>query len=211
MTRSAFLPDEVEALVALGELQRAERLLEILEAYGRCSGLAWPLATAARCRGLLLAAEGEIDGAMRALEEALTHHASLEMPLELARTLLVCGQVQRRQKRKRAARDSLVRALDLFERSGAALWAKRADEELGRVGVRPRAPQNLTTAERRVAELAARGLTNQEVAAAAFLSHKTVEANLTRIYRKLGIRSRAELGVRLAEHRGARDGQHSDA
>jgi DNA-binding NarL/FixJ family response regulator len=209
MTRSAFLPDEIEALVALGELQRAERLLEILDAYGRSSGLAWPLATAARCRGLLLAAEGEIGGALRALEEALTHQASLEMPLELARTLLVCGQIQRRQKRKRAARDSLVQALDLFERSGAALWAKRAREELGRVGVRPRAPQDLTAAERRVAELAAGGLTNQEVAAAAFLSPKTVEANLTRIYRKLGIRSRAELGVRLAERSGAPGGQRS--
>jgi DNA-binding CsgD family transcriptional regulator len=86
---------------------------------------------------------------------------------------------------------------------GAALWAKRAREELGRVGVRPRAPQHLTAAERRVAELAASGLTNQEIAAAAFMSRKTVEANLTRVYRKLGIRSRAELGVRLAERDGA--------
>jgi DNA-binding CsgD family transcriptional regulator len=200
---SAVLPDEIEALVALGELRRAERLLEILEANGRSSGLAWPLATAARCRGLLLAAQGETDGALRALEEALSHHAGLEMPLERARTLLVRGQVQRRQRHKRAARDSLAQALELFERSGAALWAKRAREELGRVGVRPRAPQGLTGAERRVAELAASGLTNQEVAAAAFMSRKTVEANLTRIYRKLGIRSRAELGVRLAERNGA--------
>jgi DNA-binding CsgD family transcriptional regulator len=75
--------------------------------------------------------------------------------------------------------------------------------------VRPRAPQDLTAAERRVAELAASGLTNQEVAAAAFLSPKTVEDNLTRIYRKLGIRSRAELGVRLAEYSGAPGGQRS--
>jgi DNA-binding CsgD family transcriptional regulator len=190
---------------------RAERLLEILEAYGRSSGLAWPLATAARCRGLLLAAQGASDGALRALEEALAHHAGLEMPLERARTLLVRGQVQRRHKRKRAAWDSLAQALELFERSGAALWAKRAREELGRVGVRPRAPQHLTAAERRVAELAVSGLTNQEIAAAAFLSRKTVEANLTRVYRKLGIRSRAELGVRLAERDGAQDGQRNGA
>ena len=203
LTLSADMPDEIEALIALGEFQRAERLLEKLEAYGRSSGIAWPLATAARCRGLLLAALTETDGALRALEEALTHHAGLEMPLELARTLLACGQIQRRHKRKRAARDSLAHALDLFERSGAALWAKRTGQELRRVGVRPRAPQGLTAAERRVAELAASGLTNQEVAAAAFLSPKTVEANLTRVYRKLGIRSRAELGVRLAEHRDA--------
>jgi len=208
---SAALPDEIEALVALGELQRAERLLEILQTYGRSSGLAWPLATAARCRGLVLAAQGETDGALGALEEALAHHAGLEMPLERARTLLVYGQVQRRHKRKRAAWDSLAQALELFERSGAAQWAKRAREELGRVGVRPHAPQRLTAAERRVAELAASGLTNQEVAAAAFMSHKTVEANLTRIYRKLGIRSRAELGVRLTEHSGALGGQRTDA
>jgi DNA-binding CsgD family transcriptional regulator len=77
--------------------------------------------------------------------------------------------------------------------------------------VRPYAPQGLTAAERRVAELAASGLTNQQVAAAAFLSHKTVEANLTRIYRKLGIRSRAELGVRLAERSGAQGDPRSDA
>jgi DNA-binding CsgD family transcriptional regulator len=207
----ADLPNAIEALVALGELQRAERLLEILQAYGRSSGLAWPLATAARCRGLLLAAQGASDGAQRALEEALDHHAGLEMPLERARTLLVCGQIQRRHKRKRAAWDSLAQALELFERAGAALWAKRAHEELGRVGVRPRAPQGLTAAERRVAELAASGLTNQQVAAAAFMSHKTVEANLTRIYRKLGIRSRAELGVRLTEHSGAQSGQRTGA
>jgi DNA-binding CsgD family transcriptional regulator len=208
---SAALPDEIEALVALGELQRAERLLEILEANGRSSGLAWPLATAARCRGLLLAARGESDGALRALEEALAHHAGLEMPLERARTLLVYGLIQRRHKRKRAAWDSLAQALELFERAGAALWAKRTRGELGRVGVRPHAPQGLTAAERRVAELAASGLTNQQVAAAAFLSHKTVEANLTRIYRKLGIRSRAELGVRLAQRNGAQGDPHSDA
>jgi DNA-binding CsgD family transcriptional regulator len=198
---SRFLPEEIEALVALGELQRAERLLDMVDADGRRTGVAWPLAGAARCRGLLLAAQGETDGALQALEEALRHYAGLEMPLEVARTLLVSGQIHRRHKRKRVARDSLAQALDLFERSGAALWAKRAREELGRVGVRPHAPQDLTAAERRVAELAARGLTNQQVAAAAFLSPKTVEANLTRVYRKLGIRSRAELGVRLVERR----------
>jgi DNA-binding CsgD family transcriptional regulator len=196
---SADLPDEIEALVALGELQRAERLLAMIDAYRRSTGLAWPLAAAARCRGLLLAAQGQTDRALQTLEEAITRYAGLQMPMELARTLLVCGQIQRRHKRKRAARASLARAMELFETAGAALWAERAREELGRVGVRPSAPQSLTATERRVAELAARGLTNHEVAVAALLSHKTVEANLTRVYRKLGIRSRAELGVRLAE------------
>jgi DNA-binding CsgD family transcriptional regulator len=203
---SADLPDAIEALVGLGELQRAGRLLDMIDAYGRSTGLAWPLAAAARCRGLLLAAQGQTDLALQALEEAITHYAGLQMPLELARTLLVCGQIQRRQKHKRAARASLARALELFETAGAVLWAKRARLELGRIGLRPTAPQGLTAAERRVAELATRGLTNQEIAAAAFLSSKTVEANLTHIYRKLGIRSRAELGLRLAERDAAPGG-----
>jgi DNA-binding NarL/FixJ family response regulator len=206
-----FLPEEIEALVALGELQRAQRLLDMLDAHGRSTGQAWSLAAAGRCRGLLLAAQGETDEALQALEEALSHHARLDMPLELARTLLVRGQIHRRHKRKRAARDSLAQALELFERSGAVLWAARAREELGRVGLRPRGPRELTPAERRVAELAASGLTNQQVAAAAFLSAKTVEDNLTRVYRKLGIRSRAELGVRLAQRNDAPGGQRSGA
>jgi DNA-binding NarL/FixJ family response regulator len=80
------------------------------------------------------------------------------------------------------------------------MWAEQARAELGRVGLR-RAPDELTPTERRVAELAATGLTNREVASAAFMSPKTVEANLARVYRKLGIASRAELGARMADER----------
>ena len=88
-------------------------------------------------------------------------------------------------------------AASIFERIGAPIWAGQARRELDRVGLR-RAPDELTVSERRVAELAASGMTNREVARAAFMSPKTVEANLSRVYRKLGIRSRAELGVRMA-------------
>ena len=97
-----------------------------------------------------------------------------------------------------AARELLERALVIFEAAGAVLWAERARGELERVGLRRAAPDQLTESERRVAELAASGLTNREVAAQLFMSPKTVEANLARAYRKLGIRSRAELGTRLA-------------
>jgi DNA-binding NarL/FixJ family response regulator len=111
----------------------------------------------------------------------------------------VLGRVQRRTRRKAAAKQSLERALEIFEELPAPLWAQRARDELGRIGLRRAAPGELTASERRVAELAAAGLTNREVAARLFMSPKTVEANVARAYRKLGIRSRAELGARLAD------------
>jgi DNA-binding NarL/FixJ family response regulator len=132
------------------------------------------------------------------LERVLGEQAGLSRPLEVARTLIVKGQLERRRKQKRPARESLERALELCEEIGATLWAERARSELARLG-QVAAPDVLTASEARVAQLAASGLTNREIAASAFVSQKTVEANLSRIYRKLGIRSRAELGVKLAE------------
>jgi DNA-binding NarL/FixJ family response regulator len=97
-----------------------------------------------------------------------------------------------------SAKDSLDGALATFDELAAPLWAAKARAELARLGLRRGASDDLTESERRVAELAASGLKNREVAAALFMSPKTVEANLARAYRKLGIRSRAELGARLA-------------
>jgi DNA-binding NarL/FixJ family response regulator len=125
-------------------------------------------------------------------------HERMSMPLELGRTLLVRGQLERRARQKAKASRSLQEALAIFERVGARLWARRASSELARLGLRRSAPGQLTTSERRVAELAASGLKNREVAAQLFISQKTVEANLARVYRKLEIGSRAELGARLA-------------
>jgi DNA-binding NarL/FixJ family response regulator len=119
-------------------------------------------------------------------------------PFEHGRTLLVAGRVQRRARQKAAARSSLEQAIAIFDALPAPLWAERAREEIARLGKRPAARHDLTETERRVAELAAKGLKNREVAAQLFVSPKTVEANLARIYRKLGIHSRAELGARLA-------------
>lgn len=95
---------------------------------------------------------------------------------------------------------TLREALSAFEDLGVELWAGRARAELGRaaVGLIPRAAE-LTTSEHRVAELAASGMTNRDVAATLFISAKTVEANLARVYRKLGIRPRAELGLRMSQ------------
>ena len=121
------------------------------------------------------------------------------MPLELARTQLVRGVLERRARRRGDAKRSFEQALAIFERAGARVWAERARAELDRLGLRRSSGEELTEAERRVAELAAGGLTNREVAAALYMSPKTVGANLTRIYRKLGINSRAELGARMAK------------
>jgi DNA-binding CsgD family transcriptional regulator len=190
--------NHVEAVIGLGDLDRAETLLRRFDGWGRASGRPWALATAARCQGLLLAARGDTDGAVQALEEALGHHQQLPMPFELGRTLLVAGQVQRRAKRKKIAKQHLQRALDIFESLPARVWAERARSELSRLGLPPPAPRTLTATEERVAALAAVGHTNRQVAAALFLSPRTVEANLARIYAKLGITSRAELGAAMA-------------
>ena len=193
-----FLPDALEALIALGAVDRAAALLAMLDDRGRALDRPWALATAGRCRALLLAARGELDGAAAAADGALAEHDRLDMPFELARTLVVHGVVERRRRRRSRAKASFERALELFESMGARLWAERARLELGRVGIRRSAPGDLTAGERRVAVLTAGGLTNREVARALSISPKTVEANLSRVYRKLGITSRAELGARMA-------------
>ena len=191
-------PDLVEAVIRLGDLERAGRLLAELEQRGRIFPRPWILAATARCRGLLLSARGDLDGARAAMEEALGHHARLEMPFERARTLLAWGRLLRRRKERREARAALDETLAVFEQLGARVWAERARAELARVPVR-RAPKDLTATEETIAGLAASGLTNRAIAERIFVSPKTVESNLARVYRKLGIRSRAELGRAMAE------------
>ena len=171
-------------------------MLERLEERGRTFPRLWITATLPRTRALLLADEGEVEAALSELD-ALDLDVAAQLPLDLGWTLLVRGRLERRARRRGAAAGSFAEALAIFERLGAPGWAEQARVELDRVGLR-RAPAELTATERRVAELAAAGLTNREVAARAFMSPKTVEANLARVYRKLEIHSRAELGARLA-------------
>jgi DNA-binding CsgD family transcriptional regulator len=192
------VPDEVEALVALGKVQQAESLLQVFEAPAIALRRTWALATAARCRALVEAARGDTHAATAAIDEALSHHRDVGEPFELGRTLLVAGQIYRRNRQKRAAKEALDRALDLFEQLQAPLWAAKARAELARVGIRPSAPLGLTQTEQRVAQLVAEGKTNREVAAELFVSRRTVEDNLSRIYRKLGVRSRAQLARTFA-------------
>ena len=191
---AAFIPDAVEAMVGLGRLDEAERLVDVLEDNGRRLDRPWMLAVGARSRALVLAARGDIDGALAASQRAIDEHPRLAMPFEHARSYLLLGQIQRRDRRKEAASASVTKALAIFEDLGTTLWINRARAEMTRTHFGPRPRTVLTPSEERVAEIAATGKTNRDVASALFISPKTVEANLGRVYRKLGINSRAELG-----------------
>jgi DNA-binding CsgD family transcriptional regulator/KaiC/GvpD/RAD55 family RecA-like ATPase len=196
---AGYVPDAVEAMVALGRGADAEPLIKALETNGRRLDRPWMLAIGARCRSMSLAAEGDIKAASLMAEQAMTEHDRLQMPFERARTQLLLGQLQRRQRQKISATATLTEALQAFTGMGNPLWADRARVELTRTKVAPTHDHKLTPSERQVAELAASGMTNRDVATALFISPKTVEANLARVYRKLGIKSRAELGRHFGE------------
>jgi len=190
---------DLDALVELGQLDQAAALAEELAARGRALDRPFALATAARARGLVLAARGDVDGALAELERSLAEHDRLGWPFERARTLLALGVVLRRGKQKRAARQTLAQALALFDGLGARLWSAKTTAELARIGGRAAGTGALTPTERRVAELVAEGRTNREVADLLFLSAKTVAAHLTSAYAKLGVRSRTELAHSLRD------------
>jgi DNA-binding CsgD family transcriptional regulator len=188
--------DAIEAALTVGDVRRATTWVEQFEQQAARSRIPWSLAVSARCRALLDAGNGDLEAAEAALERALVAHERCPMPFERARTLLAQGQVLRRSKQRRRARAALEEAIALFERLGGDPWTARAREELQRVRGRT-APDDLSPTELRIAELAASGLTNTAIAAEAFVTQKTVEANLARAYRKLGIRSRAQLAHAL--------------
>ena len=192
-------PDTIETLVALGELERAGNYLERFA--GSAERLDSPLARAGalRCRGLLSAAEGRPEEAFEAFERSLAD--AERFPLERARTLLGLGTVRRQNQQKKAAREALEQALALFDTLGARLWAEKARAELKRISGRTPASEALTETERRVAELAALGRSNKEIAAELYMGLSTVEAHLSHVYRKLDVR-RAGLAARLTPPQG---------
>jgi DNA-binding CsgD family transcriptional regulator/tetratricopeptide (TPR) repeat protein len=194
-----YMPNEVEALIGLGDLEAADRMLAVLEERARALDRISMRAAAARCRGLLAAAQGDLEMARSSVEEALVQHARLEEPFELARTLLVQGTVERRALARGAARTSLHQALELFDELGAALWSERAADELARIPGRSPASSELSETEQRVADLVTQGLSNKEIAARLYVTVRTVEAHLSKAYRKLGIHSRTELAARLGD------------
>jgi DNA-binding CsgD family transcriptional regulator len=190
-------PEWIEACVGAGDLSTARDVLVRLEQRHERLPRPWTRLGLARARVLLASAEGHDTEEL--IAELRTVIATLEpdvLRFERARAMLIAGLAHRRARRKRAAREALLRAADAFAAIGAGGFAARARAEAERTGTR--ATTSLTSSELRVAELAATGGTNREIAEALFISPKTVEANLARIYRKLDIGRRAELASALA-------------
>lgn len=191
-------PDLVEALTQLGETDEATAVTERLATLAHEQEHPWGLATAERCRGLVRLASNDYDAAAPALSDAASAYEELGLRFDQARTLLALGRGERRLKKWGAARASLEQAAAVFDEIGAPGWAELARSELARVGARrPQPAGELTPAEARVAELAAEGLSNKEIAQALFISVYTVERHLKHVYAKLGIRSRGQLAQRL--------------
>jgi DNA-binding NarL/FixJ family response regulator len=196
---ASYVPDAVEAMVALGRLDDALPLIDMMERRGAEVDGSWLSALAARCRSMALAADGDLTAAEEALHRAMKHHDRLPMPFERARTQLFLGQVLRRQRRKNLAMTTLREALATFTELGTPLWADRARAELKRTDAPRTGASDLTPSELRVARLAASGMTNKDIASALFISPKTVEHNLSSVYRKLAVRTRSELARRAGE------------
>jgi DNA-binding CsgD family transcriptional regulator len=192
------LPDAVEALARSGDAAAAAELLERLDRQAASVDSAWALTAAERSRGLLLLTEGKTKAAASLLADAAESFDELEHRPDAARAVLARGQALLRGGRRTRAFDALTEAQKRFADMGARLWAARAEEELERV-VTNRSSGQLTVAERRVAALVAQGRKNREIAQELFVTVATVEGHLTRVYAKLGIRSRSELARLVIE------------
>lgn len=192
------LADDVEALVALGQVDKAEALVERLEAWARRVARPSVLGAANRCRGLLFVAQDDDASALAAFERAALAEEHSQLPFERAHTLLALGAHQRRVRQRSLARDTLGRAAAIYSKLGSAMGLQRAQAEIARIGGRRGSGDELTPTERQIAELVAEGRKNREVAAALVVTERTVEAALTTIFRKLEVRSRTELARKLA-------------
>jgi DNA-binding NarL/FixJ family response regulator len=193
-----ILPDAVEAAASAGDVDGAGELLERLERQAETSQSAWALAASRRARGAVLLSRGDADEAAAALRSAAEDLDALGFTPDACRAQLLLGRAFLRAGHRSRAAEVLARSRDRFRAMEAVLWGARATEELERAAP-GRAVGELTPVEARVTDLVARGLRNREVAATLFMSVATVEAHLTRIYRKLGIRSRAELSRLVAD------------
>ena len=196
--RFPVLPDLVDALVAAGELDHAATAACEQRRIARGLNRPWVRALSARCDAVIADARGQEAVAVAAFERALREHRLQDRPLDRARTAFAYGVLHRRRRRKLRARELLEAALAVFNAAEAAPWAERTRVELGRIGGRRAAPAGtLSATEAEIARLVAAGRTNSEVAAALHLSARTVEWNLSKLYRRLGVRSRTELAGAL--------------
>ena len=191
-----FRHDYVEAMVHVGEIDQARRVADEVAADAQRAQLIGGEALALRCEALVANASGRVDAAAELVCRAVTAHDGPFLAFERARTQLLAGAILRRASRRTEARQHLEAAAATFDELRAEPFAARATAELNRLGTR-RVESGLTASEQRVADLVASGRTNAEVASELFVSLRTVESNLTRIYRKLGLRSRTELAARM--------------
>ena len=190
--------DLAEALADAGRPEAAREVTGLLAGLAAAQQHPWGLATAARSAAIVTLAEGYDEAAAAGLAQAAAAYQALGLDFDAARALLVLGRAQRRAKKRAAARQSLGQARAGFGQLGCPGWARAAAAELDRVSGRRAAPGGgLTPGEQRVAELAASGLSNREIAAQLYLNVATVEAHLSRAYAKLGVRSRTQLARRL--------------
>jgi DNA-binding CsgD family transcriptional regulator/tetratricopeptide (TPR) repeat protein len=196
-------PDAVTALLAVGNLDEADRLTAELDASTERNRLPWSTVMADRCHGLLRTFAGDTPGAAAALERALAGHERLPMPFEEARTRLLYGMVLRRAGRRGDAKRELEAARTVFLRLGTPVQAEQARTELASIGGKPGSDRDLTATEQRIIALAGAGQTSREVASALFMSVRTVDSHLGHIYRKLGLRSRTELALWASTQRTA--------
>jgi DNA-binding NarL/FixJ family response regulator len=191
--------DLVEALAETGRPEQANEVIARLGELALKQQHPWGLATWKRSQAVVKLVDSHDQPAAAELAQAATAYHTLGLDFDSARALLFLGRVERRSKKRAAARRSLEQARSAFERLGCPGWAEQASEELGRISGRRAAPDDsLTASERKVAELVAAGLSNKEVAAQLFISVYTVEAHLSNVYAKLGIRSRTQLAHRLS-------------
>jgi DNA-binding CsgD family transcriptional regulator len=191
-------PELVEALVELGELDEARAVTERLRRLSAEQRHPWGLVSARRCEAVVRLAAAYDEEASGTLEQAAGEYGQLGLRFDQARTLLTGGRLHRRHRKWAVARRLLGDALAAFEKLGSPGWAALARSELERVGGRRAGAEGaLTVAERRVAELAASGRSNKEIAQALFVTVNTVERQLGRVYAKLGVRSRSQLAGRL--------------
>jgi len=191
--------DLAEALAETGQVEAAAAVIGRLARLAAAQDHPWGLATTDRAKAVVVLAGGYDDAAAAQLAGAAGAYRALGAGWEAARALLVLGRAQRRAKKRAAARESLGQARAGFEQLGCPGWAQAAAAQLDRISGRRAAPAgDLTPGERRVAELAAAGLSNKQVAGRLYLSDRTVEAHLSRAYAKLGVASRAQLARALA-------------
>jgi DNA-binding CsgD family transcriptional regulator len=203
MTEPCMVPwhgAAIEAYIAAGELERATELVAWLEEICRPLPCQAPRAVAAWGGAMVAWRRGQLDAAEEGFQKALAHNAAVPMPLAEAETLIAYGRFLRHTGRPTRARAVLHQALKVLEATGAGRLQAIAREELaGAGGRRARAgpADRLTEKETQVAELAAKGLTNTEIAGALFISPRTVGHHLSSVYRKLGTSSRRQLPARF--------------